>query len=882
MAPAVGSRIGPYEIIAPLGAGGMGEVYRARDARLQRDVAVKILPDGVANDPDRRARFEREARAVAALSHPNILAIFDFALADATPYAVTELLDGQTLREHLSAQLPARKALEIATQIARGLAAAHDKGIIHRDLKPENVVVLGDGQVKILDFGLAKYLADEGQPDAQTDVRTDAGTVLGTVGYMAPEQVRGQAVDARTDLFALGAILYEMLAGRRAFQRDTAAETMTAILKEDPPDLSSATPDLPWAVGGIVRHCLERSPADRFQSARDLVFSLQAASAATVAGSGPAAAITARPSPRFAAREAIAWLLVAGLTAVGIAGFMMFRGSSRSAPPLAARFQVTAPDRASWASPLGAPDGSNSGTISPDGAKLAFVALDTDGRTLLWVRQIDNFIARALPGSEEAAFPFWSPDSRYLAFFTQGRLKRIPVDGGPAQTITNLSSTARGGTWNGHGDILFATAGSPIFRVSADGGQSTQVTKPDAENPGHQWPSFLPDGQRFLYYGAATRAVYLGSLESGTTKRLFRSDTNALFAPPGDILFVREGTLFAQRFDVTRSEIVGEPTPVVEQVSWTIGPWNLGAFSASATGALTYRRGGSSRTQLSWYDRSGRMVGAVGPPGEYVAPELSPDGSKAAFMRRDQQSAGDIWTMDLAEQTLSRFTFDPASEGFPLWSPDGRTIAYGSTQDGILAKNADGSGAVKHLFATPSGLIPTQLLANPDRLLFFADFGRPTGFDIYVLPLEGGEKPIPVVQTPATDVEPQLSADGRWIAYAAAEIGTYDVFVQPYPATGARWQISTGGGRQPRWRADGRELFFVTNDRKFYAVDVRPGASLEFGAPRFLFDMPSNTISVRNSYVPSRDGERFLVNRLLDTVTPPIYVDLNWAASVKR
>ena len=516
----LGTRLGPYDIIAPLGAGGMGEVYKARDTRLDRDVALKVLPSSLALDPDQGARFEREAKAVAALSHPNILAIFDFAVIDGVACAATELLNGETLRARLDAgPLSVRRAVDTTVQIARGLAAAHDKGIIHRDLKPENVFLLEDGHVKILDFGLAKTVADSSGGNHETVVATDPGVIMGTVGYMAPEQVRGQALDARADVFALGVILYEMLSGRRAFQRETAAETMTAILKEDPPELTEVRADVPPGLEAIVRHCLERNPAERFQSARDLAFNLQVIQPA---GSGPA--VPLEPPgflSRFSWREGIAWALVAAF-ALG------FIGSSRrsNAPPVSpvVRLQVTAPEQTTWASPLGAPEGSNGGTISPDGTMIAFVAGDASGRTLLWIRPIDTFSARPVAGTDGAAFPFWSPDSRALGFFTTTKLKRIAVDGGPAQTLCELASTPRGGAWNQRGVILIGTTGSFIRRISAEGGQLTPVTGEDSQNAGQQWPYFLPDGEHFLFYSARTRAVFVGSLghEADSTERFER------------------------------------------------------------------------------------------------------------------------------------------------------------------------------------------------------------------------------------------------------------------------------------------------------------------------------------------------------------------------
>ena len=708
--------------------------------------------------------------------------------------------------------------------------------------------------------------------------------MLGTVGYMAPEQIRGQTVDGRADLFALGIVFYEMLAGRRAFERETAAETMTAILKEDPPDLSTRRADLPASLENIVRHCLERNPAERFQSARDLVFSLQALSSTTGSGPVAATALTGRSRATLRRREVAAWAIVAALAvALGVGWMTWRRAQTPPAPRVVARFQVNPPDKSAWVATLGAPAGSNSGTISPDGRMLAFVATDPKGKPVLWVRPIDSFSARALEGTDGAAFPFWSPDSRFLGFFTQTRLKRVSADGGPVQTVTELSSTPRGGSWGSDGVILLATAGSPIWRVAADGGSLTAVSKPDAKNPGHQWPSFLPDGRHFLYYGSGSREVFLGSLEAGSIKALFPSDSNAIFAPPGNILFVREGALFAQPFDVERHELAGEAAPLVTQVSWTISPWNLGAFSVSGNGTLTYRLYGGNSSQFAWYDRSGRQLQLVGPPGDYGAPSLSPDETKVAFTRRDDQAAGDIWTMDLARQTVSRFTFDAGSDIYPVWSSDGRTIVYESTKDGLFARNADGTGTATHIYATQSSLIPVQALSDRNLLLFFADFGDTTGFDIYTLPLAGDKpKPSAAIRNPVTDSEPMLSPDGRWLAYASVENAEYDVFVQPFPATGAKWQISSGGGRQPAWRRDGRELYFVTNDGRFFVVDVRPGPTFDFSAPRLLFKMPANTISVRNSYVPSRDGQRFLVNMSLDTAVPAINVDLDWAATRTR
>jgi Tol biopolymer transport system component len=583
-------------------------------------------------------------------------------------------------------------------------------------------------------------------------------------------------------------------------------------------------------------------------------------------------------------REAVAWLFSAVLGVGLVAALLTSRRTTETAPSSIVRFQVTPPEKTFFMAAMGAPDGSNSGTISPDGSMLAFVATDDTGKTLLWIRPLDSLAARALPTSDGASFPFWSPDSRYLGFFTPTRLKKIAPEGGPAQTLFELQgNTPRGGTWNRQGVILFATAGSPIVRISADGGPTSPVTAPNAESSSHQWPLFLPDDEHFLYYSAGARAVFVASLASGTIKKVTASDTNAILAPPGQMLFVRESTLFSQAFDTGRLELAGEPKPVVEQISWSPSPWNLAAASASATGTLTYRVGSISRNQIAWLDRSGRILLTAGPPGDYLSPALSPDETRVAFTRRDDQLAGDIWIMDLARQTRSRVTFDPGSDIYPIWSNDGSRIYYQSLQLGIVATSVTGTGAPERLLHSPSNamLIPSQALAG-NRLLFFGDFGGKTGFDTYVMPVAPEAKAAPLLQNPFSDVEAQMSPDEKWIAYAATETGIYEVFVQPVPATGRKWQISNGGGRQPMWRRDGRELFFVTNDRKFYSVEVRAAAEFEFGEPRFLYEMPANTVSVRNSYVPSRDGQRFLVNRQLDTTVPPINVVVNWQEELRQ
>ncbi|PYS32627.1 MAG: hypothetical protein DMF75_11500 [Acidobacteria bacterium] len=883
MTIAAGTKLGRYEIRSKIGAGGMGEVYRARDEKLNRNVAIKVLPAALSQDGERLRRFEQEAQAAGALNHPNILAVYDVGTHDDAPYIVSELLEGEELREQLNdGLLPQRKALDYAQQIAQGLAAAHERGITHRDLKPENLFVTTDGRVKILDFGLAKLrpLRNEGV-SSEIDTRkqiTDPGTVMGTVGYMSPEQVRGHDADHRSDIFSFGSILYEMLSGQRAFRRDTMAETMTAILKEDPPELSETTRINPQ-LEKIVRRCLEKQPERRFHSASDLAFAIESI-AGTGTSSGQTMTMAASPALRPRTRERIAWaagtavLLIAALAFA----FLYFRRSpTESSNPV--RFFITEPEKSTF-SRTEAP-------ISPDGRHLAFVATTADGKQLLWVRSLDAFSARSLTGTEGANYPFWSPDSRSLGFFADGKLKKIEAAGGPPLTLCDAPN-GRGGTWNRDGVIVFTpNTTAPLYRVSASGGMASAVTKLEEvarrrQDRSHRWPSFLPDGNHFLYLGVGIRVA---SLDAPEGKLLLQADSNAVYAQ-GYLLFVRERTLMAQPFDTKRLEMAGDAVPIAEQVQ-VGGGGGRGAFSVSEQGILAYRTGDvGSGAQLTWFDRSGKQTGVFGDLANYASLHLSPDGKRAAVSIGGRN--GDIWIYELARGLRTRLTFDPEAQHDVIWSPDGNRLVFNSSRKGRLdlyQKAADGSGSEELLVESDVDKYPISWSPDGRFLLYGTTFDVPkTKTDLWVLPVSGDRKPFPFLQTVFNESFGQFSPDGGWIAYKSDESGRDEVYVTLFPGPGGKRQISTAGGAFPRWRSDGKEIFYLAPDNKLMAVEVKgQGATLEVGAARVLFDVRPGNPTSGYQYDVTSDGQRFLVNISVDQkASSPITVVINWTADLKK
>lgn len=889
-----GTKLGRYEIRSKLGAGGMGEVYRARDTELARDVAVKVLPSSFSAEIDRLHRFQQEACAAGALNHPNILSIYDVGKHDNSPYVVSELLQGDTLRKRIAGTpLAQRRAIDYALQIANGLAAAHEKGIVHRDLKPDNIFITNDGRVKILDFGLAKLTQLDGS-QAQTEiptrrVDTDPGVVMGTVGYMSPEQLKGRAVDQRSDIFSFGAILYEMLSGRRAFHGESAAETMSAILREDPPELSESNKNVSPALERLVHHCLEKDPESRFHSAKDLAFALEALARSSTSARMESVAL-AVPLTRAKWGKHLPWI-VAGLLLLGLLATLPFVVSyfrNTTTEQSLIRFSLLLPENTVLAAtpPL---------SVSPDGRRIAFFGTQ-NGQNFLFVRSFDSFSAQALSGVEGGGGtlspPFWSPDSRYIGFFAGGKLKKIDTSGGPAQTVCDLPS-ARGGTWNRDGVILLGSTSGLLYRVSDEGGELTPVTAFDETNfeTSHRWPYFLPDGRHFLFFVRSGRVentgVYIGSLDSTQKTRLLAGVVAAAYSPPGFLLFLQNETLMAQPFDTKSLKLTGQQVPIAEHVAYN-QTLARGSFSVSENGVLVFRIGGGAVNQPVWFDRSGKQIGSLGEPGIYFNLGLSPlDEKQAAVDVTDTQTGtNDIWLFDLARTGVSsRFTTDPGNDSSPLWSPDGSRLVFASNRGGgwtFYVKLASGGGKEEALLSSPEAKVPDDW-SRDGQFIIYESVALKTKWDLWLLPMTGDRKPSPLVQTDFNERQAQFSPDGKYIAYTSDKSGTPAVYVQTFPLSGNEVRISTGIGAQPRWRRDGRELFYIAGDRKLMVVDVKPGPTFEVSLPKPLFDTRVLTFTEFRNYVVSADGQRFLINSIVEERgTIPISVVKNWTAGLNR
>jgi Tol biopolymer transport system component len=897
MAIEPGSLLGPYEVVSALGAGGMGEVYRARDPRLGRDVAIKVLHAAVAESPERLQRFEQEARAAAALNHPNILAVHDIGRHAGAPFIVSELLEGQTLRARLDeGPIPIRKAIDYAVQVAQGLAAAHDRGIVHRDLKPENLFLTADGHVKILDFGLAKLTQVETKPASATLAPTMApdtvpGMVLGTVGYMAPEQVRGQNADHRADIFALGTVLYEMVAGQRAFRGDTPADMMTAVLKEAPPELSSRARHVPPALARIIERCVEKNPTARFQSTRDLAFALTALSSAdsTPAAAAVAYRAGALSNPRLAwSAAALLAVVLLAVAAGAVAG--VFRDPP--APESAVRFQIPSPGA----------DAAQMMALSRDGRYVAFVGGAnstgigygaTSGRAAIWLRALDSLDMRELPGTDGATYPFWSPDGSEIAFFAEGKLKKMRIAGGPAQPLADVAD-GRGGTWNDDGLILYSPGPtSPLMSVSAAGGTPSAVTVfPADDQVGHRFPSFLPDGRHFTFLAGHPdpneSGIYIGSLDGEVPRRLLPDESNAVYVAPvgpatvGYLLYRSGQTLTAMPFDLERLEPVGGAVAIVEQVpvSANLG---FGAFSASLNGRLIYRAGGSDFDRdLVWMDRSGNRLGDEGTAEPFFgSPVLSPDDTWVAY--RHEIEAGAVWLRDIDRDVVTRFTFGNLLTRDPVWSPDGTRVAYSVQQSfgtEIRIKAATGGGEDTLLLQSGiNGFVGDW--SGDGQWIAYHHQGRDTAVDIRMVAVGGDPTPIVLAESRAIESFPVFApGDGppRWFAYMSDETGRAEIYIQSIPAGRAKYQVSTDGGIRPQWRPDGRELLFM-DDQSIMSLPVTLGADVQAGRARRLFDAPGI-----NGFDVSRDGQRFLVNvpGRGATGNPPMTVVTNWTTLLNR
>ena len=879
-----GTRLGPYEILAPLGAGGMGEVYKAKDTRLERTVAVKVLPQHLSSSAEVRQRFEREAKTISQLSHPHICAIYDVGREGETEYLVMEYLEGDTLSDRLGkGPLSLEQTLRYGVEIADALDKAHRQGIVHRDLKPGNVMLTKSG-IKLLDFGLAKAMTPAGQKSSLTSLPTQQGltqegTILGTFQYMAPEQLEGKDADARTDIFALGAVLYEMATGRKAFSGTSQASLISAIMQNDPPPISSAQPMSPPALDRVVKTCLAKDPEDRWQSAHDVGGELK-----WIAEGGSQAGMVAPIVARRRNREGLAWG-IAGLSLLGLLAFALF--SVRRPAPSAARsvrFQIPIPEPASDSIGL---------AVSRDGSQLAFIAPAPGSASALWLRRLDSVEARPVVGTEGATQPFWSPDGGSIGFFSGGSLKIIDVSGGFPKTLCPASNDPRGGAWGRGGTIVFAPDfQSALSSVSAAGGACRPATALDIsrKEQTHRWPSFLPDGRHFLYYaskgsGQEPGEIFIGSLEGGPPKHLMSSGSLAIFAPPGYLIFDRGRQLVAQPFDLDRMELRGAPVPIGGQPYRNADMSGLRQIAVSESGVLAFQTGEYAQTsRLVWLDRGGREIGTVAADARYYAPRLAPDGSRLAVTRWDQDTTiGDIWLFDLSRNLGSRFLFSAADEILAVWAPDGQRVIFSSSREGVndlFQARADRAGSEEPLLQSRIWKVPDDVSPDGQHLLY--ETLVKGSVTLWFLPLSGVRDPKPFSAAQFSSYAGQFSPNGRWVAYCSNESGRPEIYVGAFPGPGGKWQVSTAGGGMPLWRADGRELFYYSADGSLVAVDVTTEPVFEAQAPRTLFKVRLSAPPDRQ-YDVSSDGKRFLVN-LVAGSTDPVQATmvLNWAAGVEK
>jgi Tol biopolymer transport system component len=882
-----GSRLGPYELTAPIGAGGMGEVWRGRDTRLARDVAVKVLPAGFPKDEQFRARFEREARTISSLNHPHICTLFDVGEQDGTHFLVMELLEGETLADRLQkGPLPLEQVVRWGAQIADALERAHRQGVVHRDLKPGNVVLTRTG-AKLLDFGLARSsgaaAAASGSTETATEVRplTTAGTVLGTFQYMAPEQLEGAEADARADIFALGAVLYEMATGRPAFEGKNRASLIAAILSSEPPPISQVATMTPPALDRVVRTCLAKDPEERWQSAGDVAKELRWIAEGSVAGVAAPALVTSRRRHRERLSWALALVAVAAATGLGLSLL-------RPAAPRANRVlrtHILLPEKVRL----------NVAAIAPDGGRIAFSGIDQAGKVQLWVRTLDTYLTTPLAGTEGGTMPFWSPDGRFIAFFADRKLKRVEASGGPPIVLHDVDGVS--GAWAPNGDIVFTAASGPVLRLASGGGKPVPVTRVDAaaRETTHRYPFFLPDGRHFLYLALnaagnsrdPANRIWVGSLDGSPPRPVIQANHNAQYAD-GFLLFIRGGdlggSLLAQPFDPSRLATSGEAVTLAEQVSLYGAYLGMGDYSVSREGTLIFDAF-RLQTRLEWFDRTGKQTGTFGEPAPHFNPRISPDGSRIAFdLYETGTQTNQVWVGDVARGIRSRLTSAPSSNAGPVWSPDGSRIAFQSDrkhQADVFVRPANGSGVDEAMTDSESQSIPQDWSADGRFIVCLDREG--TGdrlMQLSILPVAPPGKPRTLLPRAANDFgSASVSTDGRWVAYDLDESGRREVYVASVPDGQGKVQVSSAGGVGPRWTRGGRELLYTAFDGKVMAVEIDARRGLRAGTPRPLFELPEGAFS----WDVSADGERFLVNvPVIKSSSVPLSMIVNWAAGLRR
>jgi serine/threonine protein kinase len=884
MALASGTKLGPYEIKSPLGAGGMGEVYRARDTRLDRPVAIKILPPQFTADPVSKQRFEREAKTISSLNHPHICVLYDIGHQEGIDYIVMECLEGETLAKRLEkGPLPLDQTLKYGAQIAEALDKAHRHGIVHRDLKPGNIMLTATG-AKLLDFGLAKdaaLLADlatlTGAAISAAPL-TQQGTIVGTFQYMSPEQVEGKEVDGRSDFFSLGALLYEMVTGKWAFEGKTQLSVASAILEREPEPLSVVKPVTPRALERAIQRCLGKDPEERWQTGRDLASELK------WIGEGGSQSTAAAPARAWIpSKSSTHWLpwLISGLLALLLIGGAIWWRNLKSVE-----------QRMYFAAPLAF--AARDMAIAPNGHAVALVGYNEIARkSVIWLYEVGSEEARVLPDTEGAIFPFWSPDGKSLGFFAGGKLKRMDIAGGPVQTLCDAPS-GRGGTWNKDGVILFTPSGSltsGLHRVAASGGTPTLIggVFPGQGEASQRWPMFLPDGKHYLFLSAIitkrseSDGIYLGDLDSDERHLLVKTAANGAYAEPGYLFFYRDKTVFAQAFDLKNYQLSGEPVAVATEPQFL--PRILRAsFAVSDSGLLLVQKGGNvSLSRLAWFDRKGTEVGAVGDPDVYSNLLLATNGRAVAVDKTDVGSQNtDIWTYDLQRGSTKRLTFDPGLDALPVWSPDGSRLVFTSSRKNVFdlyLKNADGTQEESLICASDVDKYPNAWSRDGKYVLYTE------GPDLKYLTFPELRSTL-FLKASSTFKNAQFSPDGKWVAYASNESGNWEIYATSFPEGRGKWQVSTGGGEQPRWRGDGKELFYLSPDMKIMAVPVKTGAGFDAGSPAALFQANPREIVATSEqviYDVDQSGQRFLINtQVKSTENRPISVILNWDAELKR